>query len=214
MRLGMVTLSPGIDVLIRQIQPEDKGLLTQGFGQLSTQSRYQRFFSSIESLTERDLKYLTEIDHVNHEALIAIDPDSGDLIAVARYVRLEPEESTDIVAAEVAVIVIDEWQGKGLGSILLERLVERARAAGIEQFLALVLSSNDDARHLFENLLPGQSKTRTGDPGQVEIEIALPEHGRFSDSRLAQIFRSTARGNLKFAPNRWLRGRVGKGRAG
>ena len=207
MRMGRVTLAPGIDIMIRPIQPEDKGLLARGFSQLSSQARYQRFFSKVDSLTEKDLVYLTEVDHVNHEALIAIDPDNGDLVGVARYVRIEPENR-----AEVAVIVADEWQGRGLGTVLLEGLVERSRTAGIDEFLALVLSSNEDARHLFENLIPGKATTSTGDPGQVEVLIDLPERGRFADSRLAHIFRSTARGNLKFGPTRWLQGRVLKGR--
>ena len=180
MRMGRVTLAPGIDIMIRPIQPEDKGLLARGFSQLSSQSRYQRFFSKVDSLTEKDLVYLTEVDHVNHEALIAIDPDNGDLVGVARYVRIEPENR-----AEVAVIVADDWQGRGLGTVLLEGLVERSRTAGIDEFLALVLSSNEDARHLFENLIPGKATTSTGDPGQVEVLIDLPERGRFADSRLA-----------------------------
>lgn len=205
MRIGKVTLAPGIEILIRPIQPDDKRLLTSSFEKLSSQSKYQRFFSPVERLSEKDLEYLTEVDHVNHEALIAIDPDDGDLVGVARYVRIEPPNR-----AEIAVIVSDHWQGRGLGNVLLEGLVARARAAGIDEFLAVVLRSNEEARTLFENLIPGGSHTNTGDPGQVEILIDIPERGRFRESRLSRIFSSTARGNLSFMPLLWLRKRMNR----
>ena len=70
--------------------------------------------------------YLTEIDHHDHEAIIALEEESGEGIGVARYVRNPTHPET----AEVAVTVIDEWQGRGLGTLLLEVLGQRARAEG------------------------------------------------------------------------------------
>ncbi|HNC06887.1 MAG TPA: hypothetical protein PLS38_11375, partial [Solirubrobacterales bacterium] len=82
-----VALGPGVEVLIRPIRPTDKHLLADGFAALSPESKFQRFFAPVVRLSESDLVYLTEIDHHHHEALVAIDPDEGDLIGVTRYIR-------------------------------------------------------------------------------------------------------------------------------
>ena len=129
--------------------------MTAAFTRLSPESRYQRFFAPVERLSESDLTYLTEIDHRDHEALVAIDPEDGGLVGVARYVctsrlgegdgsgkgTLKPAavRGGGLKEAEVAVIVGDPWQGKGLATALLERLARRASEEGVDYFLALVL---------------------------------------------------------------------------
>ena len=85
--------------------------------------------------------------------------------------------SEDPVEAEVAVVVADPWQGLGVGSALLERLVERAREEGIRQFVAIVLSDNEEALEMFRNLAPDGSWIRRGGSGQSEMLIELPEAG-------------------------------------
>ena len=88
-------------------------------------------------LSDADLRYLTEVDHRDHEAIVALRARAADPVGVARYVRIEaPTE------AEVAVAVVDDWQGRGAATALLERLVERARENGIERFVAVVLQEN------------------------------------------------------------------------
>jgi GNAT superfamily N-acetyltransferase len=202
-----VTLAPGVEVTIRQIRQSDKLLLAEAFEALSPVGRYQRFFAPVERLSESDLVYLTEVDHSDHEALVAIDPEDGSLVGVARYVRTKVRNE-----AEVAVAIGDSWQGKGLGTALLQRLVRRAASEGIDYFLALVLTSNTSATGLFENLVPDMSRKVRGDPGQVEIRIELPGPGSFSGSLLARALGSSARGSLKVSPWRRLRRRMARNR--
>lgn len=202
-----VILGPGVEVTLRQIRPSDKLLLTEAFEELSPVAVYQRFFAPVERLSESDLVYLTEVDHSDHEALVAIDPEDGSLVGVARYVRTKVRNE-----AEVAVIIGDPWQGKGLGTTLLQRLVRRAASNGIDYFLALVLTSNTSATDLFENLVPDMSHKVRGDPGQVEIRIELPGPGSFSGSLLARALGSSARGSLKVSPWRRLRRRMVRNR--
>ena len=201
-----VVLGPGVEVSIRPIRADDKKLLAQAFEDLTPAGRYQRFFAPVERLSESDLAYLTEVDHRNHEALVAIDPDDGSLVGVARYIRTNQNE------AEVAITVSDRWQGRGLGSALLQRLVRRAASEGIDFFLALVLKDNKAATELFENLVPDMARTVRGAPGQVEIRIELPGPGSFKGSLLARALGSSASGSLKVSPWRRLRRRMAHNR--
>lgn len=200
-----VALSPGVDVLIRPIRATDKSLLAEGFERLSPQSRYQRFFAPVAKLSDSDLVYLTEVDHRNHEALVAIDPDEGDMIGVARYIRISPRQDRE---AEVAIVISDDWRGKGLGKALLSRLAIRAREEGVTHFLAVILADNDKATDLFENFAPRKTHVTRGEPGQVEVRIDLPWSGDFSDSALAFALRSAARGTHRFRPWRRMRRRL------
>lgn len=200
-----VVLGPGIEALIRPIRATDKHLLAEGFERLSPQSRFQRFFAPVVRLTETDLAYLTEIDHRKHEALVAIDPDEGDLIGVARYIRTSPHRDRE---AEVAIVIADHWRGRGLGKALLSRLSIRAREEGVTHFLAVVLAENTDATDLFENFAPKKTHTSVGDPGQVEVRIDLPWSGEFSDSALGYALRSAARGTHRFRTWRRVRRRL------
>ena len=175
-------------ILLRPIRSEDKAMIAAGFERLSPESRYRRFFAPLDRLTEQDLRYLTEVDHQDHEAMVALDPGDGQIVGVARYVRSE-----DPTEAEVAVVVADPWHGKGVASALLERLVERAREAGIDHFVALVLSDNEEALGLFRNLAPDGSWSRRSASGHVEIVIELPEPGRLSGSRLGRVLGTVAR---------------------
>jgi GNAT superfamily N-acetyltransferase len=112
-----------------------------------------------------------DVDHQDHEAIIAIDEQTGEGLGVARYVR--SQERPD--AAEAAVTVIDDWQGRGLGTQLLEVLSARAREEGIRSFTALMLASNDDMMDLFRRL--DRVKIVDRDTGTVEVEVPIPEIG-------------------------------------
>ena len=196
-----LVLRGGLKVLIRPIQPADRKLIAEAFDRLSPQSRYRRFFAPLSRLTGEDLTYLTEVDHHDHEALVAVDPDDGWIIGVARYVRSE-----NPMEAEVAVVVGDPWQGSGVASVLLERLVERARGAGITHFVALVMSDNEQALELFRHLAPGGSTTRRSASGHTEMLIELPEPGHsLAESRLGRVLSTVAREALSVNPWRVLR---------
>jgi len=200
-----VVLGPGVEVLIRPIRPSDKHLLAEGFESLSPESKYQRFFAPVVRLSDSDLVYLTEVDHRRHEAMVAIDPEEGDLIGVARFIRTSPYRDRE---AEVAIVISDAWRGKGLGKALLSRLATRAREEGVTHFLAVILSDNTGATDLFENFAPKKTHVSTGDPGQVEVRIDLPWSGEFSDSALGYALRSAARGNHRFRTWRRMRRRL------
>jgi GNAT superfamily N-acetyltransferase len=190
-----VSVKDGRSILVRPIRSDDKRLLATAFDRLSPESRYRRFFSPIQRLGKQDLVYLTEIDHSDHEALAAINPENGAIIGVARYVR-----SADPTEAEVAVTVADPWQRRGVATALLERLVERAREEGIDHFVALVMSDNVEALDLFRGLAPGRSHSRRSPSGHIELLIPLPEPGELAGSRLGRLLGATARGVLTLNP--------------
>jgi RimJ/RimL family protein N-acetyltransferase len=136
---GMPTvLRDGSEVLIRPVEAADAPLLADGFARLSARSRQMRFLTAKRELSPAELRYFTEIDHHDHEALGAVDRAGGRGVGVARYVR----SADDAQAAELAVTVVDEWQGRGLGAALVAQLSERARQEGIRRFTALVAADN------------------------------------------------------------------------
>ena len=179
---------------MRPIEADDKGALARAFEQLSEQSRYQRFLTSVDELSESELRYLAEVDHHDHEALIVFDPDTGDAVGVARFVRLE-----DGTSAEAAVTVIDDWQGRGLGMILTQLLAERAREEGIERFKALLLATNEQMHDVLASLGPSHVISR--EAGTVEVQVDLPEEG--IGDHMAGILRVVAGGSADLATPPW-----------
>jgi GNAT superfamily N-acetyltransferase len=129
-----VRLPDGARVILRPLGPEDRQLLVEGFARLSESSRYRRFFTVMRELDDTMLSYLTEIDHHDHEALIALEGETGAGIGIARYVRSEPGSEV----AEFAVAVIDARQRRGVGRALLRRLATRARQEGVRIVTATV----------------------------------------------------------------------------
>ena len=192
-RASRTGLRDGSSVLIRPIDPADRELLRSGFDDLSERSRYLRFQSPLTELSDDQLSYLTVVDHHEHEALLAIDPKSDDAVGVARFVRVSDG------VAECAIVVADEWQNRGLGSELLERLVARAHEEGIERFTALVLADNNDALRLLERL---GDTVRRGTGSQIELEIELPARPEASP-QLRLILGAAARGLLVPATTMW-----------
>src|SRR5262249_36058549 len=141
-------------------------LLHDLFDHLSDRSRYQRFLSFVHEQSEAERRRLTDIDHHRHEALIAV-ARSGQMVGVARYIR--PRDGAD--EAEAAVTVIDDWQGNGLGAVLLERLADCGRRDGLERFTAILLESNRAMMTLFRRLGPVTVTDR--EMGSMQIEIGL-----------------------------------------
>ena len=138
-------LEGGERVLIRAIEPGDKERLVNGLRQLSEESIRKRFLAAKPRFSRSELRYLTEIDGVNHIALVAVlERDPDQLVAVARCVRFADRPDT----AEMAIVVGDPWQGRGLGRELAQRLADAARAAGIRRFAATMLGDNEAARRL------------------------------------------------------------------
>jgi GNAT superfamily N-acetyltransferase len=182
-----VRLRDGSHVLVRAVRPDDKPLFVAGFERLSEESRYLRFMGYKKVLSLRDLEFFTELDHADHEAIGAIDPFTGEGLAVARYMRLPHDRSS----AEAAVAVIDAWQGRGLGSVLLERLADRARAAGIERFEATLFTDNKAMLALFGRI--GEIEVRQHEGQTIQIDIALSTG---DDDALHEALRVAARGEV------------------
>ena len=197
-----VRLRDGAELLVRPVTPADKELLAAGFQRLSPQSRYRRFFRPLDRLSGRDLAYLTEIDHRDHEALAAIDPETRDLVGVSRYVR-----SHDPTEAEVSVVVGDDWQRRGVATTLLEHLTERAREAGITHFVALVMDENTQALELFDHRVPDHPKPRRSASGHIELVIDLPERG-VPGSALGRVLGTVARTPVVVNPYRVMRAAI------
>jgi len=186
-----ITLRDGSPVYVRPIRPEDADELRAGFERLSPESRYRRFLTYTEHLGPAFVRYLTDVDHHDHEALIAVAED-GSGVGVARYVR----SASDRASAEAAVTVVDDWQGRGAGTALLALLADRARAEGIERFTALLLASNREMLALFREL--GVVRTIDRRSGTIEIEIALPATG--TGPNLAELLRGSASGRYAVSP--------------
>ena len=196
-----VTLADGSVITLREVRPDDKDAIAAGFAALSPESRYRRFFTAMSRLSGSDLRYLTEVDHADHEAVLGFTAD-GEPVGVARYVRGDiPEE------AEVAVAVVDAWQGRGAATAMLERLIERARENDIERFVASVLQENEEALELFRSVAPGDPQPRRVVPGQVELLITLPDDG-IRGSLLGRALRSPASGRVEIHPWRLIRERL------
>jgi GNAT superfamily N-acetyltransferase len=170
-----VALRDGSRVAVRPVRPDDRERLVAGFARLGGESRYQRFLAPMAELSEADITYLTDIDHHDHEALAAIDLETGEGVGVARFIRRADRPDT----AEAAVTVIDEWQGRGVGTALLDLLAARARAEGVTWFTALLLAENRDMLDVLEAAGPVHVVGR--DRGTIEIEAELPETGAGPD---------------------------------
>ena len=161
-----VVLRDGSAVLIRQVRSTDAPLLADGFARLSPRSRWMRFLGAKTTLSAAELRYFTEVDHHDHEAIGALSAADRRGVGIARYVR----DADDPHTAEIAVTVVDDWQGRGLGAELLSRLSGRARQAGIHRFTALVAAENVAVAGLARKL--GARLAGRG-PGTVEYEVAL-----------------------------------------
>ena len=157
----------GTEFEIRPIEPGDKSGLAAAVDQSSDEAVYRRFLNPHGRLTAAELRYLTEVDHRDHEALVAIVPGSSRSVGVARYVR--DHERGD--SAEIAVAVLESWQGRGVGKALRHHLADRARDEGITQFTALMLSDNRPMRQLLADL--GTTRRVSSGAGAVELAVDL-----------------------------------------
>ncbi len=143
-------LANGKQILVRPIQDSDRAHLDAGIRKLSPQSRWLRFHTDRTEFSAEELTYLVECDGVSRLAMVAIglddDGNESEGIGVARaYRNSEQPES-----AEVAIVVIDEWQQLGVGHALLHTLAETCISIGVRQWTAQILMDNDRALHLFQ----------------------------------------------------------------
>ena len=158
-----VILRDGRICHIRPIRPEDGEALAAFHESLSPETVYFRFFAPYPKLTEKDVHRFTHVDYVDRVAFVALA--SGKFIGVGRYDRI------DRATAEIAFVISDDHQGRGLGSILLEHLAVAARERGISRFEAEVLPSNRRMLATFEEA--GYRPTRAMDEGVVRLHFDI-----------------------------------------
>ena len=163
-------LRDGSRVEIRPIRPDDKELLADGYSHLSPETQRRRFLTAKPRLSSSDLRYLTEVDGERHVALVAVPADGPDaILAVGRFVR----DARDPASAEFAIVVADQYQGRGLGRELARLLAAEARSRGIRRFTAVVLADNVAVRRLMATIGYGLADRRpAGGVHEVVAELA------------------------------------------
>jgi GNAT superfamily N-acetyltransferase len=168
------SLRDGSAIFIRPVHCTDAGRVADGFSRMSAESRRLRFLLPKKRLSPQELRYFTDVDHHDHEALGALDSDDGRGVGIARHVR----RADDPHAAEVAIAVIDDWHRRGLGSLLLARISERARAEGIRRFTGLVSIDNVAMLALLSGV---GAVVSTASYGTYSYELSLDAGGRPDD---------------------------------
>lgn len=165
-----LVLADGTLLVLRPLTRDDREGMLGLFHRLSDESRWRRFLSPKPGLSPRELDYLTNVDHVAHEAFAAVDGRDGSIAGVARYIRHNGIDS----AAELAVEVADELQHQGIGTALSARVVERARANGFSLLTATTLWNNQPARALLRRL---GFHARRSQGREIELELSLDGTG-------------------------------------
>lgn len=171
-------------VLLGPVLPEDRDRIRVGVTRLSSISRYLRFFTATATLNEDQLRYLTEVDQVNHVAWCAVDVSTPALdgLGLGRFIRLNDRPEI----AELALAVIDAYQGRGLGRILLALLYLRAREVGVRTLRALILPENHAVQCWFRNL--GASIRFAPDLIQADLPV-YPDPADLPQTPTADRFR-------------------------
>lgn len=159
-----VALEDGVRVRLRPIRPSDEPLLVALHDRLSQPSAYQRFFTVMRRLPPNWAHYLANVDYERRLALVAVDPATDGIVAVARY-----EATAESQTVEVAFVVQDAWQNRGLGTLLFGELMAAARLNGLTHFRASVLADN---RRMLDLIARFATVTaRRLEHGVVELEF-------------------------------------------
>jgi RimJ/RimL family protein N-acetyltransferase len=165
-----LVLTDGTRLGLRPIGPQDRDGLATLFARLGPESRRRRFLSPRPELTPRELAYLADVDHIDHEAFAAVDQRDGSIVGVSRYIHYTDRPRV----ADLAVEVADELQGMGIGTALARRTVQRARGNGFTLLTATTLWENRPARALLRRL---EFRARASHGGEIELELKLDSPG-------------------------------------
>jgi GNAT superfamily N-acetyltransferase len=166
----LTRLADGTPIYIRPIRPDDKHLLTDGLARLSFESRYKRFLGPKHRFTLDELRYLTEIDGVDHVAYVALRGDAPkELVAVGRLVRSKSHPQ----AAEIAVTVCDEWQRRGIGVLLGDHLAMAARDRNIRYLTGTMAADNVGAHRLFAHVSTQLHEHHDGPVDELWADLAF-----------------------------------------
>ena len=191
------TLDDGTAVLVRPIRPEDKASLEESFQRLSPRSRYRRFFSAMPKLPDGWAENLTDVDHTTHRAWVVVDPNAapegegadGLGIAVGRMI-VDPDDPT---VAEAAFTVLDEYQGRGIGRLLLDAIVSSAALNGIERIRAETLRDNHGMIQLMKDLGSQRNESRSDhDIVSYEFDVPSIDDADITEGALYELLRFVA----------------------
>jgi RimJ/RimL family protein N-acetyltransferase len=161
-------LSAGLKIEIRALKPDDEADLLASIDRASAQSLYRRFFAVRRSFSEKEIAFFLNVDFRNHVALVAICEDSGrpKIVGGARYICVREG------VAEIAFFVIDEHQGKGIGTLLMRHLAAIAQNAGLKELTADILPDNASMLGVFK--ASGLRLTLTREPDVLHVALQLP----------------------------------------
>ena len=159
----------GREVEIRALQPDDKDDMLAAVGRTGAQSLQRRFFVVKRGFSEKEIAFFMNTDFANHVALVALTEEDGRKVIIGggRYIVTDPG------IAEIAFVVIDDYQGQGVGTLLMRHLAVVGRAAGLKQLIAEVLPENAAMRKVFGKF--GFQARRGGDPQLVHLVLSLEE---------------------------------------
>jgi RimJ/RimL family protein N-acetyltransferase len=165
-----LVVADGTRISLRQVGADDRAALAGLFARLTPESRHRRFLSPKRELTAGELTFFTDIDHLNHEAIAAVDQRDDSIVGVARYVR----DAGRADVAEVAIEVADAFQRMGIGTALARLTIRRACANGLTFLSAKTLWENRAARGL---LRQHGFRARQSQGGEIDYELKLEELG-------------------------------------
>jgi RimJ/RimL family protein N-acetyltransferase len=190
----VVELRSGDRVWVRPIGPGDAVELRRAFELLSEQSRYRRFFTVRSTLSNAMVRTFTEVDHVDHEALVALPaPDAGTILGVARFVRDREAGTT----ADLAITVADGWHGRGMATALLRLLSRQASQVGIVHFTADMLAENRAVLALVRAAGGVQAATSGS---TVTAHIEVNDQPQIAPCDVVPVLRPAARGQVLSVP--------------
>jgi GNAT superfamily N-acetyltransferase len=157
----------GREVEIRALRPDDKDDMLAAVGRAGMQSLQRRFFVVKRGFSDKEIAFFMNIDFTNHVALVALanEEDRKIIIGGGRYIVTEPGK------AEIAFVVIDDYQGQGIGTLLMHHLAILARSAGLKELIAEVLPENSAMRKVFAKF--GFQHRRGRDPQVVHLVLTL-----------------------------------------
>jgi RimJ/RimL family protein N-acetyltransferase len=162
--MSNVVLRDGSVVALLPMVPHEAERLVRFHGRLSAETTRRRFFSVHPELSSTELERFTRVDHIDREAFIAVG--DGEIVGVGRFDRLGDRDT-----AEVAFVVVDSWQGRGVGTALFAHLVDRARELGVSRFVAETLPENGPMLAVFRHA--GLPITERLARGVVDVIIEL-----------------------------------------
>jgi GNAT superfamily N-acetyltransferase len=162
------TLRDGGRVEIRALTPDDRSDLLTAVARTSAKSLRRRFFVPKKNFTDRETAFFLNVDFINHVALVAVVEEDGRTVIVGggRYIVVKPGE------AEIAFAVVDDYQGRGIGSLLMRHVVAIARAAGVERLVAEILAENLPMLRVFEQSSLAVSTKRDAELLYVTLQLS------------------------------------------